>query len=185
MSFDFKQNDLFKYLTSNNIVVKQIDEIEITEPKNIDSNLLDGNSSFEKLLIKNLNKDSTYFKLNPETSTFLQPNGKKVENIILEYSKGKSNIILVELKSKKITGKTILDIKEKFRNSLNWLHLLLSLEHTTENFEVFGIIIAQKKLEWNEVADLDILLSTVVRYKKKSFYTQNKYLTINWSDIIN
>jgi hypothetical protein len=58
------------------------------------------------------------------------------------------------------------------------------LEHENLDLKIFGIVVAQKKLNWNSSENLNILLSTNVRYKLKSFYTVNRKMQISWKDIL-
>jgi hypothetical protein len=179
MKSNFSKSKVLKYLKAKGIVVEETDKIEISERQNISSK---NNGTLQKLYIENLNETSKYFKLNPETGTFLQPHGKKVENIIIEYTnRNELKIVLVELKSKTVIRT---DIKEKFQESLNWLYLLLSLEHENLDLKIFGIVVAQRKLNWNSSENLNVLLSTNVRYKLKSFHTENRKMKISWNDIL-
>ena len=44
---------------------------------------------------------------------------------------------------------------------------------------VFGVLISQEKIDWNEKSTLNILSSTSIRYIKRSFYTSKSSIVIN------
>lgn len=175
--------NLFNFLKAESIIIEvnTRDNIEIIEDKNI------GTSNLQKVILTTLNPQSKYWKLNPETSTFLQPNSKKVESIIIEQTDNNIlNIFLIEMKSKQISRKTVNEIEEKFTISLSWVYVLLNLlNHKEEqSIKVFGILVAQKNMNWNSRETLNILSSTSIRYKKKSFYTPNIEIDIPIKDLI-
>jgi len=174
-----KQN-IFNFLKSESVIIEVSSEnnIEILEDKNI------GTDNLQKVNLINLNSTSTYWQLNPETSTYFQPKGKKVESIIIEQTNNNIlNIFLIEMKSKRINES---DIYEKFKISLSWIYLLLNLLNHDEkqSIKVFGILVAQKDMEWKHRSDLNILSSTSIRYKKKSFYTQNIEIDIPINELL-
>ena len=177
MKHSIEKNNIFKFLKAESIV-KSIDcsqPIEIIETKNTSS----GSKSVK---IQNLNCDSKYWLLNPENNTFIESKKKKVERILLEEANEQLNIFLIEMKSTRVNKA---DVEEKFKYSLSWIYILLNLLNHSEkrNIKVYGIIVAQKKLNWNENDTLNILSSTSIRYKKKSFYTNNSIYTINFNEM--
>jgi len=177
-----KQN-VFNFLKSESIIIEisSTSNIEILEDKNIGTNKL------QKVKLVGLKNTSRYWQLNPETSTYLQPNGKKVESIIIEQTNNNTlNIFLIEMKSKKINRKIINEIEEKFLISFSWTYLLLNLlnHNKNQNIKLFGILVAQNDMGWNSHETLNILSSTSIRYKKKSFYTINTECSITMDELL-
>jgi len=182
MSHQISKQNIFNFLKAKSVVIEiaSNSNIEIIEEKNIDT------SKLQKVNITSLKNSSKYWQLNPETPTFLQPNSKKVESIILEETEDNIlNIFLIEMKSGSINRRAENDICEKFSASLSWVYLLLNLLNNKENqkIKVFGILVAQKDMKWNENKDLDIFISTSIRYKKKSFYTPDTQMNISFKEL--
>lgn len=172
---------IFNFLKAESIVQEiSSSSIKFLEHKNeITSTCL------QEIEINNLVATSTYWKIDPETFTFLQLNGKKVDGVILEQTyDGFLNIILVELKSKTVTPSAIV---EKFEKTLSWIYLLLNLLGNKENqkIRVFGIMIAQINKNWNHKETLNIFSSTNIRYIKRSFYTEKTSDSFSYTDLIN
>jgi len=181
MSHNINKQNIFDFLKAESIVIEiaQDSDIEICESSNDITS-----SCLQKVILTTLNNNSTYWKINPETTTFLQSKNKKVESIILEHTNDDTlNIILLEMKSKTVKPS---DIKEKFKNSLSWVYVLLNLLDGKENqkIKVYGILVAQKNKNWNENDTLNILSSTSIRYKKKSFYTTNTSIDIPINNLL-
>lgn len=171
MTHNIKKTNLFNFLKSESVIEEiNTNTISIREDKNT--------ATLKKVIISNFNNTSTYWIMNPETKTFLQPNSKKVDGIILEHtSDGNLNIVLIELKSTSVTPSEII---EKFEKSLSWVYLLLNLLDGKEDqkIKVFGILVAQKNKNWNTKGNLQIFNSTSIRYIKRSFFTSlNEYST--------
>ena len=53
-----------------------------------------------------------------------------------------------------------------------------------QDIEDYGILIAQNNKKWNEKANLNIFNSTSIRYVKRSFFTENSSLVIDYDDMI-
>ena len=180
MSHEINKQNIFNFLKAESIIIEinVTTEIEILESKNIETDKL------QVVKLTTLNSTSKYWKLDPETTTFLQSKNKKVESIILEHTNdGTLNIILLEMKSKKLKET---DVEEKFKNSLSWVYILLNLLDGKENqkIKVYGILVAQKNMNWNKNDTLNILSSTSIRYKKKSFYTPDTSIDIPINDLL-
>lgn len=180
---NIKKENIFDFLKAESIIEEISSEgiIEIVEDKNIN----DGKLS--KVTIKDLNISSKYWLLDSENGTFFEPQSKKVENVILEQTAdGVLNIILVEMKSTKISRKDELKIVEKFEKSLTWTYLFLNLLNGKQNqkIKVYGILVAQKNKNWNTKDNLNIFSSTTIRYIKRSFYTPNSEVEISLNDIL-
>ena len=176
MNHKIKKQNIFYFLKSQGIVreIKNSTKILETTP----------NSFFTELNINGLNQSSIYWQFQIENNTFLEPKTKKVAGIIIEQtSKNILRIVLIELKSKKVNES---DIIEKFEKSISWIYLLLNLLSGKENqdIEVYGILIAQNNKKWNEKANLNIFNSTSIRYVKRSFFTENSSLVIDYDDMI-
>jgi len=183
MSHNISKQNIFDFLKAESVIIEipPSNNIHIIEEKNLNTTKL------QKVNITALNNTSKYWQLNPETPTFLQPNSKKVESIILEQTESDIlNIFLVEMKSGRINRSTENDISEKFSASLSWVYLLLNLLNNKENQEikVFAILVAQQNKNWNSRETLNILSSTSIRYKKKSFYTSNIEIDIPFVDLL-
>jgi len=71
-------------------------------------------------------------------------------------------------------------------NSLTLIYILLNLLDGKDNqkINVFGILVAQEDKKWNEKSTLNILSSTSIRYKEKSFYTQNIEIDIPINELL-
>jgi len=137
------------------------------------------NAKLKKVTLTSLNSNSKYWLVDTESNAF-QLQGRKVENIVLEHTSDNIlNIIMIELKSEKIGNQN--KILEKFKNSLTLIYILLNLLDGKDNqkINVFGILIAQENKKWNEKSTLNILSSTSIRYKKKSFYTKGSEIIIS------
>jgi len=142
------------------------------------------NAKLKKVILTSLNSSSKYWLVDTESNAF-QLQGKKVENIVLEHTSDNIlNIIMIELKSEKIGNQN--KILEKFKNSLTLIYILLNLLDGKDNqkINVFGILVAQEDKKWNEKSTLNILSSTSIRYKKKSFYTQNIEIDIPINELL-
>jgi len=184
MNHNIKKEHIFNFLKSESIIepISSSEIISIEEKSNTDT------TSLCNINIVSLNNDSNYWRLNPENKTFLEPNSKKVENVILEYTKDKLlNIMMIEMKSKTIKRKDENAIVEKFEKSLSWVYLLLNLLDDKQNqkINVYGVLVAQKDKKWNSKETLNIFSSTSIRYKKISFYTTNTTIDIDLNSILN
>lgn len=181
MIHKIKKDNIFNFLKSESIVKLINDDfILIEESKN---EVFTG--CLCNVKIENLNATSNYWQLNPETLSFLELNGKKVDGVIIEEKQnGTLNISLIELKSKTVTPS---DIIEKFEKTLSCVYLLLNLLNGKEDtrIRVFGILIAQKNKTWNEKEDLNILSSTSIRYIKRAFHTTNTSDVFQYNDLVN
>ena len=179
MKHKIKKENIFNFLKAESIIeeIGQQDDIEIIESKNINTDKL------SKVQITSLTGDSKYWIINPENSTFLESMSKKVERIILEYTKDAIlNIILLEMKSKSFL---VSEVIEKFEKSLSWVYLLLNLLNDKENqdIRVYGILVAQKRKNWDEVDTLNIFTSTSIRYTKRSFFETSNETTIELQEL--
>lgn len=178
MTHNISKENIFNFLKAQSIIE------EISNKENIEINETDKNAKLKRVTITNLNQNSKYWVLNTEANTF-QPQGKKVEKIILEQTENNIlNIILIELKSNKINQS---DIIEKFTNSLNWLYILVNLLHNKQNqkIKVFGILISQNEtIKWNETSTLRVLSSTSIRYIKRAFYTSLKENNLTLQELL-
>jgi len=178
MIHNISKENIFDFLKGQSIIeeISNVDSIEIKETKE--------NAKLKKVTISNLNRNSRYWVLNTEADSF-QPQGNKVEKIILEETREKIlNIFLIELKSGRIRES---DVIKKFKNSLTWLYFLLNLLKTKENqkIQVYGILVSHNEsIKWNDKSTLNILSSTSIRYKKKSFYTPDTSIDIPISDLL-
>ena len=79
------------------------------------------------------------------------------------------------------------EIKELIESQNSPLkNLLLNLLYGKENkeIEIFGILAAQKNKNWNTKSDLYILNSTSIRYIKRSFFTTESYLDLNYNELV-
>ena len=87
------------------------------------------------------------------------------------------------MKSTKVSEIKVL---EKFEKSLTWTYLFLNLLNGKENqkIKVYGILVAQKRKNWNSKETLNILSSTAIRYIKRSFFTPNKEVEIKLNEIL-
>ncbi len=176
MTHKIKKQNIFNFLKAQGIIKEIKNNTQILETSK-DSNL-------KELNILNLNKSSNYWQFQTENNTFLEPKTKKVDGIIIEEtSEKKLRIVLIELKSKKFIESEII---EKFEQSLSWIYLLLNLLKDKENqdIELFGILVAQTDKKWNLKSDLNIFNSTSIRYIKRSFFTTNSSLDVNYDDLI-
>jgi len=173
MTHNIKKSHIFTFLKEKEIVEEiYSDTIEILER--------DKEANLQKVILTNLNSNSQYWVLNSESKTFLEMQGRKVEKIILEQTnEGYLNIIMVELKSKKVGNQN--KILEKFRNSLSWVYLLLNIldGKQRQKIRVFGILVAQEDKRWNSKESLKLFSSTSIRYIKRSFYTEKNEFEID------
>ena len=179
MTHNIKKENIFDFLKAESIIEEINDEyIDIIETSN------NGTEKLSKVSITNLNPISKYWRMDSENGTFFEPNSKKVENVILEEKNdGILNIILLEMKSTKVSEIKVL---EKFEKSLTWTYLFLNLLNGKENqkIKVYGILVAQKRKNWNSKETLNILSSTAIRYIKRSFFTPNKEVEIKLNEIL-
>ncbi len=109
MIHNISKENIFDFLKGQSIIeeISNVDSIEIEETKE--------NAKLKRVTISNLNKNSRYWVLNTEADSF-QPQGNKVEKIILEETREKIlNIFLIELKSGRVRES---DVIKKFKNSL-------------------------------------------------------------------
>lgn len=176
MIHKIKKQNIFNFLKAQGIVKEINHSTKFLETA--------PNSFLTELNIMNLNTTSTYWQILAENKTFLEPTSKKVDGIIIEETKEKNlRIVMVELKSKVFKNSSVID---KFEQSLSWIYLLLNLLNGKENkeIEVYGILIAQKNVNWNEKSDLNIFNSTSIRYIKRSFYTTNNSFNINYDEFV-
>lgn len=176
MTHNIKKQNIFNFLRAQKIVqeIKSSTQIFETNP----------NSFLTELNITNLNSKSNYWQILTENKTFIEPNSKKVDGIIIEETEDKKlKIVLIELKSKDFKYTDIID---KFEKSISWVYLLLNLLGGKENKEiqVYGILVAQKNVNWNEKGNLTIFNSTSIRYIKRSFYTTETSLNIDYNEMI-
>jgi len=159
MIHELNKLNIFEFLKEESIVEEIIDDtIEIYET--------DKGARLEKVLLTSLNKKSKYWTINTE-SKLLNPEGKKVEKVIIEQTDGDIlNIIMIELKSGNVSNQS--KVLGKFSNSLSWVYLLLNLLHEKQKIQVFGILISQdNSCIWNEKSKLNIFSSTAIRYIKR------------------
>ena len=176
MTHEINKENIFEFLKEVSIV----EEVSNRETLEIKEN--DKNAKFKKLSLTTLNESSQYWLLNTEASSF-QPQGKKVEKIILELREDRVlNIILLELKSESVNQT---DVEKKFKNSLSWVYLLLNLVHQQQKIRVFGILIAQKDVKWNMKSTLKLFSSTSIRYIKRSFYTSQNEVELEINTLLN
>lgn len=169
-----EKDNIFNFLKEKSVIqeISEYDTINILEDSK--------GANLKEVILNNLDITSKYWILNSESKTFLEMQGRKVEKIILEQTHDDIlNIIMIELKSEKIGNKN--KILEKFKNSLSWVYLLLNLLDGKERgkIRVFGVLISQEKIDWNEKSTLNILSSTSIRYIKRSFYTSKSSIVIN------
>lgn len=176
MTHKIKKQNIFNFLKAQGIIKEIKNTTKIFETT--------ADSSLKELNILNLNKSSNYWQFQTENNTFLEPKTKKVDGVIIEETSEKIlRIVLIELKSKKIIEHEVI---EKFEQSLSWIYLLLNLLYGKENkeIEIFGILAAQKNKNWNTKSDLYILNSTSIRYIKRSFFTTESYLDLNYNELV-
>lgn len=177
MIHKIKRQNLFNFLKAQGIVKEIQTSTKILE--------LNCNSALKEMDVRKLNLSSNYWQLSTENKTFLEPSTKKVDGIIIEETaEEKLRIILVELKSKTIMDS---DIIEKFEQSLSWVYLLLNLlngKKEDKEIEIYGILASQIDKNWNEKSNLNIFNSTSIRYVKRSFYTTNGSIVIDYDELI-
>lgn len=132
-------------------------------------------SYVQSLNMTNLQQISTIFTKHIQEQT--------VKNVTISSLNHNSQYWLVDTESNafQVQGKL-----EKFKNSLSFIYILLHLLDGKANQEIniFGILAAQKEMNWNEKSTLNIFSSTSIRYIKRSFFTQNSEIEIDFSDII-
>jgi len=166
--FDFFKAQSFVESVSGNSVI--IDENE-------------ANALLTQVVLYNLIETSQYWVIDTESNAF-QLQGNKVEKIILEQrADGVLNIVMVELKSQRVRES---EVFKKFKKSLEFVYILLHLLEgkANQSINVFGILVAQKDMQWNIVQNLNIFGSTSIRYVKRSFFTQESTLALEYQDII-
>ena len=176
MIYEINKKDIFQFLKEESIIEEINDNIiEVYETEE--------NAKLKKVILTSLNNNSKYWTIDTE-SKILSPEGKKVEKVIFEQrNDGILNIIMIELISGNVSNHT--KIIDKFLNSLSWTYLLLNLLHEKQNIQVFGILISQdSKCIWNEISTLNIFSSTSIRYTKRSFFTQNSEIEIEYQELI-
>ena len=170
MTHKLDRENIFNFFKSESFIAEiNEDNIMIEESKE--------SATLKKVIITSLNKSSKYWLVDTESNAF-QLQGKKVENIILEQtSDDVLNIIMIELKSGRVRDS---EVQNKFKNSLTFIYILLHLLRGKENqkINVFGILVAQVEKNWNEKHRLNILSSTSIRYRKKSFFTEDVEFSI-------
>jgi hypothetical protein len=90
---------------------------------------------------------------------------------------------MVEMKSERVREN---EVKTKFKNSLELVYILLHLLEGKANqaINVFGILVAQKDMQWNVVDNLNIFSFTSICYTKRSFFTQEAKIELEYQDII-
>jgi len=162
----FKAESFIKEMSNNKIIIEE------NKPE----------ATLKKVTLHSLNQNSRYWILDTESNAF-QLQGKKVENIILEQThENVLNIIMVELKSTRVNESEVLN---KFKNSLSFVYILLHLLEGKANqkINVFGILVAQKEMSWNEKSTLKLFSSTAIRYTKRSFFTQEGEIEMCFSDL--
>ena len=168
---------IFNFLREEKIIEEVLnqDSIEIFETER--------NATLKKVAITNLNQNSKYWTLNLEANSF-QPQGNKVEKVIFEQNEDILNIILVELKSGNVSNES--RVIKKFKNSLTWTYILLNLLNSEQhqNIKVFAILVAQEDKNWNKKDTLNILSSTRIKYTKRSFFTTENEMYINYQELI-
>ena len=171
------KKNIFDFLGEQKIIEKILvkNDIEIFET--------DNNAKLQKVTITNLNQNSKYWTLNLEANSF-QPQGNKVEKVIFEQNEDILNIILVELKSGNVSNES--RVIKKFKNSLTWTYILLNLLNNEQhqNIKVFAILVAQEDKNWNKKETLNILSSTKIKYTKRSFFTTENKIDIDYQDLI-
>ena len=179
MKHKIKKVNVFNFLKAESIIVEISPNSAIVKES---ANELASGCLQEVTLNLDI-EGSKIWQMKTESGTFLEPNSKKVDSIILLEKDGMLHIVLIELKSTKIKNT---DIFEKFEKSISWVYLLLNLLNGKEeqDIKVYGVLVAQRNKNWDEMDDLQIFSSTNIRYKKKSFHTTNTSMNINLSDII-
>ncbi len=171
-----KQN-IFDFFKAESFIQEISEDKIIIEENNKSAKL-------KKIIIRLLDNKSKYWIIDTESNAF-QLQGKKVENIILEQTADDIlNIIMVELKSEQVGNQN--KILDKFRNSLSFIYILLHLLEgkSKQKINIFGILVAQKEMNWNKREHLNIFASTRLRYTKRSFFTANSEVEIKFSDIV-
>jgi len=180
MSHKLNKQDIFDFFRDKSFI-EDLDEdtflIEETKNEEKEKNPL------RYLIITSFNQNSKYWVLDTESSAF-QLQGNKVEKILLEETQeGILNIIMIEMKSTNVKPEKI---KNKFKNSLSFVYILLHLLEgkSNQNINIFGILVAQKEMNWHHRENLNIFSSTSIRYTKRSFYTEASHLSIAFEDLI-
>ncbi len=175
MTHNLNKQNIFDFFKGSSFVEGVDSSIVITEEK-VDATL-------KKVTIQNLVKTSQYWIVNTESNAF-QLQGNKVEKIILEQTAdGILNIVMVEMKSERVREN---EVKAKFKNSLELVYILLHLLEGKANqaINVFGVLVAQKDMQWNAINHLNIFSSTSICYTKRSFFTQEAKIELEYQDII-
>lgn len=181
MTYNLNKQNIFNFFKDKSFIEEFTDDtLLIEEIKNEEK----AENPLRNLTISSFNPTSKYWIVDTESNAF-QLQGNKVEKIILEETEeGVLNIIMIEMKSKNIKEEKI---KKKFKNSLEFIYILLHLLEGKSNqkIKVFGILIAQKDMNWNKQENLKIFGSIGIRYTKCSFYTQESYINLAFNALIN
>lgn len=177
MTHKIHKQPIFDFFKSSSFI-QQVSENEVTieEPQNRTYP-----QRLEEVTIANLTSSSQYWIVDTESKAF-QLQGNKVERIILEHTaENILNIVMVEMKSKNETG-----TRKKFKNSLEFVYILLHLLEGKANqkINVFGILVAREDKQWNGKEFLNIFSSTEIYYTKRSFFTQETEMTIEYQDLV-
>jgi len=172
MTHEINKEKIFKFLKEKSIIKEVATDKDIIVEENSKG------AKLKKVTFSSLNKSSKYWIFNTESA--FQPQGRKVEKIILEQQEdGILNIIMIELKSEKVGNQN--KILEKFKNSLSWIYILLNLldGKQGQKIRVFGILISQdNSIEWKKKDKLNLFSSTSIRYVKRSFYTTDSEMNM-------
>lgn len=176
MNHNLDKQNIFNFFKAESFIQEiNNDELIIKETKK--------EAKLKEVKISSLNPHSKYWLLDTESNAF-QLQGNKVENIILEQREdGVLNIVMIELKSARVRENEVLN---KFKNSLSFVYILLHLLEgkSEQKINVFGILMAQKEMQWNQISNLNIFSSTAIRYTKRSFFTTEPQITLNYNDLI-
>jgi len=176
MTHNINKQNIFDFFKGNSFVESISDNSIIIDENKPDAQL-------RQVVLHNLIESSQYWVVDTESNAF-QLQGNKVEKIILEQTKESVlNIIMVELKSARVKEN---EIRAKFKNSLELVYILLHLLEGKANqaINVCGILVAQKDMQWNAKENLKIFSSTSIRYTKRSFYTQEAKIELEYKDVV-
>lgn len=176
MTHNLNKQNIFNFFKAQSFIQEIFNDKIIIEENKTEATL-------KKVTFISLNQNSKYWIIDTESNAF-QLQGKKVENIILEQTHNNLlNIIMVELKSSRVKEHEVLN---KFKNSLSFVYILLHLLEGKANqkINVFGILVAQKEMNWNKKSNLNIFSSTAISYTKRSFFTKDINIEICFDEII-
>ncbi|MEA2028806.1 MAG: hypothetical protein U9N49_07505 [Campylobacterota bacterium] len=180
MTHNIKKQYIFDFFKGKSFIQDFNDETLVIEETKNEEKVKD---PLRFLTIGMFNKDSQYWIVDTESKAF-QLQGNKVEKVILEQtSNGVLNIVMVEMKSKKIDDNKVIN---KFKKSLEFIYILLHLLEgkANQSINVFGILVAQKDMQWNYQHNLKIFNATSIRYSKRSFFTEEAQIELDYQDIV-